>query len=211
MDDWRDIHKVCLIVDQLPPSHTVHRWLKSLDIKMRHQERNIVLLVDNFSGHYVQYTPRNIQVEFFELNLTAFVQPCDAGIIRCLKAHYRQEFCFRALELEEAGERDIYKINLLEAMLLAKRAWTAVTQDTISHCWNHTKIQQNLVSYTTPIEPAPTNPVSPPTPPLADPKAWDIIREFAAADMTLPQAEECLKAYLGDKYVELEWRESSKL
>jgi len=142
---------------------------------MCQQERNIVVLVDHFSGHYVQYTPRNIQVEFFKPNLTAFVQPCDARIIPCLKAHYRQEFCFHALELEEARERDIYKINLLKAMLLAKRAWTAVTQDTISHCWNHTKIQHNLVSYTTSIEPAPTNPVYSPTPPLTDLKALDII------------------------------------
>jgi len=133
------------------------------------QECKIILLVDNFSGHSVEFTPRNVQVEFFEPNLTAFVQPCDAGIICCFKAHYRREFCLRALDLEEAGKRDIYKINLLEAMLLAKKAWAAVRQDTISHCWNHTKIQQDLVSYTAPLEPA-SAAISLPTTPITDTK-----------------------------------------
>ena len=113
-----------------------------IDIKMRAQNRKICLLIDNFSGHGIDYEPRNIQLEYFEPNLTSFVQPLDAGVIRCFKAHYRRAFCIRAIDLDEAGERDIYKINILEAMLMANEAWNAVEPSTIKHCWEHAEIQR---------------------------------------------------------------------
>ncbi|KIK74167.1 hypothetical protein PAXRUDRAFT_76468, partial [Paxillus rubicundulus Ve08.2h10] len=83
----------------------------------------------------------NIQLEFFEPNLTPFVQPCDAGIIHCFKAIYRRKFCTHAIDLDEVGSHEIYKINLLEAMLMAKSALETVSQETIKHCWDHTQIQ----------------------------------------------------------------------
>ena len=113
---------------------------------MRTQNRHICLLVDNFSGHNISYEPQNIQLEFFEPNMTSYVQPLDAGIIRCFKAHYWREFCLRALDLDDLGEANIYKINILEAMLLAKAAWAAITDTTIKNCWDHTEIQP-YVSY----------------------------------------------------------------
>jgi len=115
--------------------------MKKFDLKMRSEGRHILLLIDNFSGHYIEYKPSNIHVEFFEPNLTSFVQPLDAGIIRCFKAHYRANFCRRAIDLDEANEVDIYKIDLLEGMRMAQEAWKEVTAETIQHCWNHTKIQ----------------------------------------------------------------------
>ena len=73
--------------------------------------------------------------------MTSFIQPCDAGIIRCFKALYRRNFCARAIDLDAAGERNIYKLSLLEGMTMAKAAWEAVSAETIQHCWDHTKIQ----------------------------------------------------------------------
>jgi hypothetical protein len=109
---------------------------------MQRQKRHICLWVDNFSAHCaVAYKPTNIQLEFFEPNMTAFIQPCDAGIIKCFKALYRRNLCSRALDLDDAGEREIYKINLLEAMTMAKGAWECVAPETIKHCWNHTEIE----------------------------------------------------------------------
>lgn len=105
---------------------------------MRSQKRHILLIIDNFSGHFINYAPTNIQIEFFEPNLTAFVQPLDAGIIRCFKAHYRNNFCRRAIQLDEAGDRDIYKLDIQEGMMMAEEAWKAVS----AHCWDHTKIRQ---------------------------------------------------------------------
>lgn len=124
--------------------------MKKKDIKFRAQNRRIVLTIDNFSGHNITYQPTNIHVVFFAPNLTSFVQPLDAGVIRCFKAHYRRSFCLRAIELDEVGERDIYKMDLLKAMKMARQAWDHVQSETIKNCWDHTKIQRynnNLYKY----------------------------------------------------------------
>lgn len=83
------------------------------------------------------YKPTNIQLKMFKPNMTSFIQPLDAGVICCFKAHYQRAFCLRAIELDKVGEDDIYKINLLEVMLMAKEAWASVSADTIRNCWNH--------------------------------------------------------------------------
>ena len=44
------------------------------------------------------------------------------------------------------------------------------------------------------------------TSPCTDCEAWDIIRTFATSEMTLPNAEEGLKTYLGDRYNERDWQ-----
>ena len=50
-------------------------------------------------------------------NMTPFVQPLDAGIICCFKAHHCSLFCQCALELNTIGEEDVFKINICEAIL----------------------------------------------------------------------------------------------
>lgn len=107
------------------------RWIIAQDRHFKRQNRHILMTIDNFSGHDISYKPNNIRLEFFQPNMTSFIQPLDAGIIRCFKAYYRREFCIRAIELDEAGETDIYKIDLLESMLMADMAWKAVTPETI--------------------------------------------------------------------------------
>jgi hypothetical protein len=87
-----------------------------------------------FSAHNILYTPQNVRIEHFEPNLTLFVQPLDAGIIRCFKVHYRHAFCLCTIKLDDAGGRGIYKINLREAMVMARDAWNAVEPATIGNC-----------------------------------------------------------------------------
>ena len=109
---------------------------------MRNERRHILLTIDNFSGHSIDYEPTNIQMEFFEPNLTSFVQPLDAGIIRCFKAHYRKGLCLRAIDRDDEGAENILDLNLLEGMKMAKEAWDAVSEETIKNCWKHTNIQK---------------------------------------------------------------------
>jgi hypothetical protein len=59
---------------------------------MRSENRHIALTLDNFAGHTISHQPKNILLVFFAPNLMAFVQPLDAGIIHCFKAHYRRSF-----------------------------------------------------------------------------------------------------------------------
>ena len=108
---------------------------------MHRQNCHICLTIDNFSAHYITYEPHNVHLLYFEPNLTSFVQPLDAGIICCFKAHYQRALCEHALQQEELGEEDLYKMNLLEGILMAKEAWNLITNEMIANCWNHTRIQ----------------------------------------------------------------------
>ncbi|KAL7282003.1 hypothetical protein ACG7TL_003470 [Trametes sanguinea] len=171
-------------------------WLKAQDREFRRQSRNILLWVDNFSGHEIEYIPTNIRLEFFEPNMTSFVQPLDAGIIRCFKAYYRKALCSRALMMDDAGEEDIYKINLLEVMVLVKDAWDKVGVETIHNCWQKAFALKN--------PPATSRGT---LQPLQDPSAWAIIEGFAAGTMgTLPEAESQLRAHLGSRFQAADWK-----
>lgn len=169
---------------------------------MRLQSRRICLFVDNFSGHNIAYEPTNIHLKWFEPNLTSHIQPLDAGIIRCFKAQYRRMFCHRALELDDAGEANIYKVSLFEAMTMAKKGWDNVTSTTIKACWDHAGIQQAPIKIHIPTLSK--------TPNSKDEQAWSIIHDFATTDMTLPDAETALKNMWGDDYAENRWQPALK-
>jgi len=93
-------------------------WINGWDCKLRQQDRHILLLQDNFSGHVPPTGLTNIHVENFAPNLTSHVQPADAGIIQCFKAHYRRKFIDRAIDRYDADTTPalIYDIDQLEAM-----------------------------------------------------------------------------------------------
>ena len=115
--------------------------LEDLNARMKTTNWTILLLLDNFSGHkWHKEMITNIKVLFFSPNLTPFVQPADASIIRCLKAIFRKLMLYRSLDCEDAGEDDIFAINQLEVMRLLEEAWDSVKQSTIVNCWRHTGI-----------------------------------------------------------------------
>lgn len=112
-------------------------WLLDWDQQLKNENRNILLLQDNFSGHVIPESLTNIRVVNFKPNLTSHIQPNDQGIIRCFKAHYRTKFIHRAIGLYESDvtPSQIYDINQLEAMRLADEAWNNVDMTTIRNCW----------------------------------------------------------------------------
>jgi hypothetical protein len=118
-------------------SKIYQEWLRDWDEKLRQQDRHILLLQDNFSGHIKPDGLTNVHVENFKANLTAHVQPNDAGIIRCFKAHYRGKFISRAIDRydNDVSPALIYEIDQLEAMRLADVAWREVDTTTIRNCW----------------------------------------------------------------------------
>lgn len=167
------------------------------DRRMRQQNRRVCLHLDNFSGHYISYEPTNVELVYFEPNLTAWVQPLDAGIIRCFKAHYRRRFCEEALKRDESGEADVYSFNLLEAMHMARDAWDEVTPETIRKCWKHADIQRDRI-----VLRIPQNQIQ---------RGWNVIHNFAISGMTLPQAEDSLREIFGDHYDDDRWRPALKI
>ncbi|CAE6457270.1 unnamed protein product [Rhizoctonia solani] len=82
----------------------------------------------------------NVRIEFLAPKLTAFIQPLDAGVIRCFKAHYRQGFLQKVLERDATNLPYIYCIDQLQAMQLSLQAWDQVAPSTINNCWHHTGI-----------------------------------------------------------------------
>jgi hypothetical protein len=177
----------------------LNRWIRDFDKKMRQENRNVCLHLDNFSGHYIDYEPTNVRIVYFGPNLTSWVQPLDAGIIRCFKAHYRQRFCKSALERDELGEVNIYGINLLQVLQMATAAWDDVSPETIRNCWKHAGIQRNPIM------------IRLPAPTLVQ-QGWSIILKFASgSDMTLPQAEAELQALLKHQYNDDDWRPALKV
>ena len=115
-------------------------WIKELDQQFQCKNQHVGLTLDNFPGHLITYEPTNIELIYFKPNLTPYGQPLDAEIICCVKAHHQRAFCIGAVDLDEAGESDIYKINLLEVMLIIRQAWDVVTQETIANCWRYSGI-----------------------------------------------------------------------
>jgi len=112
-------------------------WIKNWNDELCHEGRKILLLQDNFTGHIVPGGLTNIRVEKFSANLTPHVQPMDAGITWCFKAHYRTWYIQCAIDRYDSGITlsEIHDINQLEGMRLAQTAWHEVDASTIRHCW----------------------------------------------------------------------------
>lgn len=123
-------------------SKIYQEWLRGWDEKLRREGRHILLLQDNFSAHINPDDLTNVRVENFKPNLTAHVQPNDAGIIRCFKAHFRGKFISQAIDRydNDIPPALIYEIDQLEAMCLADAAWSEVDTTTIRNCWKKTGI-----------------------------------------------------------------------
>ena len=113
---------------------TCEEWLLCLEIRMKDQERRILLIIDNCSSH--NCVPRHLEyvkVLFLPPNTTSILQPMDQGIIHTLKWHYRARVVRRML-CNIASERDIY-INILEATQMFSAAWRALKEEIISNCF----------------------------------------------------------------------------
>lgn len=84
-------------------------------IKLANPNRKVLLLIDNCSGHLIEKTNySNVRLEFLPPNMTSELQPCDAGIIACLKAHYRKISKGRFLDaLENYREFELFNLKNL--------------------------------------------------------------------------------------------------
>lgn len=71
-----------------------NEYIKKLDSRMRRQNRQILLLVDNAPTHALHETTNltNITIEHLPPNTTAHLQPCDQGIINSFKVSNGRNF-----------------------------------------------------------------------------------------------------------------------
>lgn len=125
-------------------SSLFHDWLKHFDQHFKFFLRKVLLSVDNCSAHGLHETApqlKNVEQYFLSQNTTSKIQPCDTGIFETSKMWYRRYQMDRALDMaEDENIKDIYKADVLSAMLTWKRIWNQVSLNIISNCLRHTGI-----------------------------------------------------------------------
>jgi hypothetical protein len=121
-------------------------WLTGFDARMA--GRNVLLIMDNCSAPIPLMqlasivTLCNTIVFYLPPNMTSKIQPCDAGIIRILKAYYQRRF--NRLLVQRLQDKVAYpeKINVLEAMPIVVTTWSMdVKPETIRNCFRHCGIR----------------------------------------------------------------------
>jgi len=120
---------------------TLSLWNDELRLK----KKKILLLVDNCPAH------PSLQLEFIKLiflplNTTAVLQPMDQGVIRNLKAHYRNQLMLKVIgDIEKKVES---KITVLDAIIMLDKAWHNITSTGITNSFRHAGFC-NVSTYTT--------------------------------------------------------------
>jgi hypothetical protein len=86
-------------------------YLQWLNNKMEAEQRHVLLLMDNFSGHELgvqlvggQQGLSNVRIEWLPPNTTSFWQPMDQGIIASFKLQYRRQWIAFMLHQYECHE-----------------------------------------------------------------------------------------------------------
>ena len=114
------------------------QWLKDVDKQMKRKKRQILLIKDNAPTNIIPDNLRHIKIHFLPPTTTSHLQPLDAGIIQSFKSHFRrQQLKLIIDQLDTVGR---HRVEVSDAIRFTKRAWDAVTPDTIKHCWQHTKL-----------------------------------------------------------------------
>jgi hypothetical protein len=72
-------------------SETFTSILSKFNKKLIKEERKVLLFLDNCSCHSENLSFSNIKIVFLPKNSTSVLQPCDAGIIKCIKGQYRTQ------------------------------------------------------------------------------------------------------------------------
>jgi hypothetical protein len=122
-----------------------HEWLKKFDADMRNQRRQVLLLLDNAPTHAVRTIElTNVNVLFLPPNTTSHIQPMDAGIISAFKKRYRSFQLGMALDREKNGVKNIYKVDILQAMYWCRDSWTMASPASIKNCWCHTGLLDGI-------------------------------------------------------------------
>ncbi|KAH7986418.1 hypothetical protein HPB49_025975 [Dermacentor silvarum] len=142
-------------------------WLKGFNEDVKHQGRQICLLLDNCSAHHVDGLQLlNIELIFCPLNYASLIQPLDKGIINRFKCCY----CHRVMDkimLNIRFERQT-KINIYQAIEMLAASWQEVGAQTVSNCFTKAQIEVVQAGFCDDKE----EPENPPD----VPKVWDALR-----------------------------------
>ena len=115
-------------------SEIFEEWLWKWDTRLSRSKRKKALFVDNWVAH--PYVLRSIQLIFLPPNTTSEIQPCDQGIIKALKVHYRKNMVKHFICAINSGSTVIdFNITHFDGPQMLKKAWELVTESTVSNCY----------------------------------------------------------------------------
>lgn len=115
-------------------------WLKGIDRQMMLQKRQILMLLDNCPSHPHNVRLQNVKLLYLPPNATSVCQPLDQGIIQNFKLKYRGAVLRQIVNQLETN--DAWKIDVLDAILLIRRAWDSVTASCITNCFRKSGFMQ---------------------------------------------------------------------
>ncbi|KAG0439777.1 Tigger transposable element-derived protein 1 [Dictyocoela muelleri] len=99
------------------------RWLDKLNLKMKNENRKILLTLDNAPVHPVILSYSNVELLFYPPNVTSWIQPLDKGIIKTFKSHYKRKLNLKINFGLEKNTNDNYndeikKFRLIDSLKL---------------------------------------------------------------------------------------------
>ncbi|XP_061164992.1 tigger transposable element-derived protein 6-like [Saccostrea echinata] len=109
-------------------------WLQKFNSKMRRQNREVLLIMDNAPSHIIPALS-NVKIHFLPPTTTSHLQPLDSGIIQSFKKHYRKQQLSHLIKCID--RRETPSLFLDSAIRYVKIAWDSVTSETIINCWTH--------------------------------------------------------------------------
>jgi hypothetical protein len=117
--------------------------------------RKVLLLLDNFAAHIsavqkLENLPqgeglKNTEICWLPANSTSKVQPLDQGIIKAFKAHYRAQWLQYMVDEYDVDRDPLKTVNILKAIRYSIRAWSEVTEQTITNCWIESTVNYRII------------------------------------------------------------------
>nr|CCA27204.1 hypothetical protein TRIADDRAFT_5525 [Albugo laibachii Nc14] len=109
-------------------------WLDELNERMKKEGRHVLILLDNTSAYGAEKHLSNVKIEMLPPKTTLVLQKMEAGVIACLKAYFhRMQGCHAVdvndsiIDDEQKSTKDIYKVDVQQAMHWCRDAWESVT------------------------------------------------------------------------------------
>lgn len=119
--------------------HVFSMIIENIHLDLVNNQESMILILDNFSGHYVDETryPR-IQFDILPPNTTSRTQPLDQGTIYAFKRCYTSRLMDHVFAFYERNStlKGVDKsFNLYDSLIWVDQAWSEITRETIRNCW----------------------------------------------------------------------------
>ena len=158
-----------------------NEWITDFNRKMRLQNRNVLLFIDNAPSHPAQQLS-NVKVQFLPPNTTSVLQPLDAGLIKTMKSNYRK--CLLRAVLSRIDQNltvsEIQKqISVLDAYHWIATAVRSIQGVSVLKCFNRCGIYECVQEDDQPLpesdQSPPADDQSPPEDMQFDPEDGELV------------------------------------